>query len=91
MSRSSLDVGDRVQVLHLARHLERLVDELAEMVELVAREVAQVEPLDLLQEVDGVPPVGREREDDVEEADRRAPRLDQLEEREEGALPLPNH
>jgi hypothetical protein len=41
----------RVHVLQLAGDLERLVDELAELVELVAREIAEVKALDLLEKV----------------------------------------
>ena len=38
-------IRHHMHVRHLARHLEALIDELAKLIELVAREVAQIEPL----------------------------------------------
>ena len=57
-----------MHVLHFSWHLEAVVYKPSELVELIAREVAQVEPLDLLQKVHTVPSVRESAKEDVEEA-----------------------
>lgn len=79
-------VGYGMQILAFSGYLERLVHKPSKLVELVAREIAQVKALDLLDEVDVIPAEGNEREDDVKEADGCPPRLDKLEEGQEPAL-----
>ena len=69
-------------VLVLPRHLEGLVDEAAEGRELVAVELADVEPPHLAVEAPSVPLDRRQPEDEVEEEADRAPRLEQREERD---------